>query len=237
MSAVRLARAATGRARDREVRRLLPRPRRPAARLPPDPAWPPSASPTRRGSRPARWRIRWWRRTTTSPRWRRCSPPAATRSPPCWSSRWPATWAWCRRRRGFSRGCAPSPGAQGALLVFDEVMTGWRVHPAGAQVLYDITAGPHLPGQGDRRRAAGRRVRRLARELMEQIAPAGPVYQAGTLSGNPLAMAAGLATLEVLSRPGVWERAERWAADARWRSFARPHPPVWPSRSSGSAPC
>ena len=49
---------------------------------------------------------------------------------------------------------------------------------------------------------------------MEQIAPAGPVYQAGTLSGNPLAMAAGLATLDVLARPGTWERAERWAARA-----------------------
>ena len=49
---------------------------------------------------------------------------------------------------------------------------------------------------------------------MEQVAPAGPVYQAGTLSGNPLAMAAGLATLDVLARPGIWERAERWAARA-----------------------
>ncbi len=49
---------------------------------------------------------------------------------------------------------------------------------------------------------------------MELIAPAGPVYQAGTLSGNPLAMAAGLATLEVLSRPGMWERAAQWAEDA-----------------------
>ena len=52
------------------------------------------------------------------------------------------------------------------------------------------------------------------RALMEQVAPAGPVYQAGTLSGNPLAMAAGLATLDVLARPGTWERAERWAARA-----------------------
>jgi glutamate-1-semialdehyde 2,1-aminomutase len=49
---------------------------------------------------------------------------------------------------------------------------------------------------------------------MERIAPAGPVYQAGTLSGNPVAMAAGLATLDILSRPGVWDRAERWAVRA-----------------------
>jgi glutamate-1-semialdehyde 2,1-aminomutase len=53
-----------------------------------------------------------------------------------------------------------------------------------------------------------------SRELMALLAPAGPVYQAGTLSGNPLAMAAGLATLDVLSRPGVWERAARWAEAA-----------------------
>jgi glutamate-1-semialdehyde 2,1-aminomutase len=53
-----------------------------------------------------------------------------------------------------------------------------------------------------------------SRELMELIAPAGPVYQAGTLSGNPVAMAAGLATLEVLARPGVWQRAADWADSA-----------------------
>jgi glutamate-1-semialdehyde 2,1-aminomutase len=52
------------------------------------------------------------------------------------------------------------------------------------------------------------------RDLMEQVAPAGPVYQAGTLSGNPVAMAAGLATLDLLARPGMWERAERWAEQA-----------------------
>jgi glutamate-1-semialdehyde 2,1-aminomutase len=52
------------------------------------------------------------------------------------------------------------------------------------------------------------------RDLMELIAPSGPVYQAGTLSGNPLAMAAGLATLDVLARPGVWQRAADWAAQA-----------------------
>jgi glutamate-1-semialdehyde 2,1-aminomutase len=101
----------------------------------------------------------------------------------------------------------------GALLVFDEVMTGWRVHPVGAQALYgitpDLTILGKVVGGGLPAAAYGG-----ARALMEQIAPAGPVYQAGTLSGNPVAMAAGVATLDVLARPGMWERAERWAACA-----------------------
>jgi glutamate-1-semialdehyde 2,1-aminomutase len=101
----------------------------------------------------------------------------------------------------------------GALLVFDEVMTGWRVHPVGAQILYavepDLTILGKVVGGGLPAAAYGG-----GRALMEQVAPAGPVYQAGTLSGNPLAMAAGLATLAVLSRPGVWARAERWASRA-----------------------
>jgi glutamate-1-semialdehyde 2,1-aminomutase len=98
----------------------------------------------------------------------------------------------------------------GSLLVFDEVMTGWRVHPRGAQVLYgiepDLTCLGKVVGGGLPAAAYGGR-----RDLMEQIAPSGPIYQAGTLSGNPLAMAAGLATLDVLARDGVWDRAEQWA--------------------------
>jgi len=97
--------------------------------------------------------------------------------------------------------------------VFDEVMTGWRVHPAGAQALYQVTPDLTILGK-----VVGGGLPAAAyggpRALMEQIAPSGPVYQAGTLSGNPVAMAAGLATLDVLSRPGVWARAERWAARA-----------------------
>ncbi len=111
---------------------------------------------------------------------------------------------------GFLEGLRTLTRRAGALLVFDEVMTGWRVHPVGAQVLYgvlpDITILGKVVGGGLPAAAYGG-----SRALMEQIAPAGPVYQAGTLSGNPLAMAAGLATLDVLARPGVWERAERWA--------------------------
>jgi glutamate-1-semialdehyde 2,1-aminomutase len=114
---------------------------------------------------------------------------------------------------GFLEGLRTLTQRHGALLVFDEVMTGWRVHPQGAQVLYgiepDLTCLGKVIGGGLPAAAFGG-----SRELMEYIAPAGPVYQAGTLSGNPLAMAAGLATLEVLSRPGVWQRAEEWAGRA-----------------------
>jgi glutamate-1-semialdehyde 2,1-aminomutase len=114
---------------------------------------------------------------------------------------------------GFLEGLRAVTRRFGSLLVFDEVMTGWRVHRAGAQVRYgvtpDLTILGKVVGGGLPAAAYGG-----PRALMEQIAPAGPVYQAGTLSGNPLAMAAGLATLDVLSRPGVWERAEQWAAGA-----------------------
>ena len=114
---------------------------------------------------------------------------------------------------GFLEGLRAITRRAGALLVFDEVMTGWRVHPVGAQVLYgvqpDLTILGKVVGGGLPAAAYGG-----PRALMEQVAPAGPVYQAGTLSGNPLAMAAGLATLDVLARPGTWDRAERWAARA-----------------------
>jgi glutamate-1-semialdehyde 2,1-aminomutase len=99
----------------------------------------------------------------------------------------------------------------GALLIFDEVMTGFRVAFGGAQARYgvkpDITCLGKVIGGGLPAAAYGGR-----REIMELIAPAGPVYQAGTLSGNPLAMAAGAATLQAIGRPGVYERLERTTA-------------------------
>ncbi len=114
---------------------------------------------------------------------------------------------------GFLEGLRYITRNHGTLLIFDEVMTGWRVHPSGAQVLYgiepDLTCLGKVVGGGLPAAAFGGR-----REHMELIAPAGPVYQAGTLSGNPLAMAAGLTTLDVLSRPGTWERAAEWASRA-----------------------
>lgn len=114
---------------------------------------------------------------------------------------------------GFLAGLRAIADRHGALLVFDEVMTGWRVHHAGAQVLYDVmpdlTCLGKVIGGGLPAAAYGGR-----RELMEHVAPAGPMYQAGTLSGNPLAMAAGLATLELLAASDAWERAEAFAAQA-----------------------
>ena len=89
----------------------------------------------------------------------------------------------------------------GAILIFDEVMTGFRVAAGGAQALYgvrpDLTTLGKIIGGGMPVGAFGGR-----REIMERLAPLGPVYQAGTLSGNPVAMAAGLATLDAISRPG-----------------------------------
>ena len=100
----------------------------------------------------------------------------------------------------------------GALLIFDEVMTGFRVALGGAQELYgirpDLTILSKILGAGFPVGAYGGRV-----DLMRQIAPEGPVYQAGTLSGNPVAMAAGAAQLDELGRPGVYGRLE--AAGAR----------------------
>ena len=98
-----------------------------------------------------------------------------------------------------------------ALLIFDEVMTGFRVHPGGAQALYDIhpdltTLGKVIGGGLPVGAYGGRR------DIMELVAPGGPVYQAGTLSGNPLAMTAGIATLNILKEPGTWSRLEERAA-------------------------
>src|ERR1700679_4316601 len=93
----------------------------------------------------------------------------------------------------------------GALLIFDEVMTGFRVALGGAQALYgvrpDLTTLGKIIGGGMPVGAFGGR-----RDIMERLAPLGPVYQAGTLSGNPVAMTAGLKTLELLSIPGFHER-------------------------------
>ncbi|HET6798054.1 MAG TPA: glutamate-1-semialdehyde 2,1-aminomutase [Gemmatimonadales bacterium] len=114
---------------------------------------------------------------------------------------------------GFLAGLRATTHRHGALLVFDEVMTGWRVHPQGAQVLYgvepDVTCLGKVVGGGFPAAAYGGR-----RDLMELVAPSGPVYQAGTLSGNPVAMAAGLVTLEVLARTEVWQQASSWAEQA-----------------------
>ena len=111
---------------------------------------------------------------------------------------------------GFLQGLREATAAHGALLIFDEVITGFRVAYGGAQALYgvrpDLTCLGKIIGGGLPVGAYGGR-----RDLMEKVAPLGPVYQAGTLSGNPLAVAAGLATLRALREPDVYPRLERLA--------------------------
>jgi glutamate-1-semialdehyde 2,1-aminomutase len=108
---------------------------------------------------------------------------------------------------GFLEGLRDITKQYGSLLIFDEVMTGFRVHPGGAQTLYDIqpdltTLGKVIGGGLPVGAYGGRK------DIMEHIAPAGSVYQAGTLSGNPLAMTAGIETLKALKQPGVWKKME-----------------------------
>jgi glutamate-1-semialdehyde 2,1-aminomutase len=108
---------------------------------------------------------------------------------------------------GFLEGLRGITEREGALLIFDEVMTGFRVHSGGAQALYnvkpDLTTLGKVIGGGLPVGAYGGR-----REIMQMVAPAGPMYQAGTLAGNPLAMSAGLATLELIQDEKVWEDME-----------------------------
>ena len=108
-------------------------------------------------------------------------------------------------RPGFLQTLRELCTRNGALLVFDEVMTGFRVAVGGAQSLYaitpDLTTLGKVIGGGMPVGAYGGR-----RDLMEQVAPAGPIYQAGTLSGNPVAMAAGMAMLDLVREPGFHQR-------------------------------
>lgn len=108
---------------------------------------------------------------------------------------------------GFLTGLRELTQQYGALLIFDEVMTGFRVAFGGAQLLYnvepDLTCLGKIIGGGLPVGAYGGK-----KEIMEQIAPSGPVYQAGTLSGNPLAMTAGLTTLQLLKDPSVYQELE-----------------------------
>ena len=112
---------------------------------------------------------------------------------------------------GFLEGLRRLTADNGALLIFDEVITGFRVAWGGAQTLYgvtpDLTCLGKIIGGGLPVGAYGGR-----REIMELVAPLGPMYQAGTLSGNPLAVTAGLTTLAALQQPGVYDQLETLAA-------------------------
>ena len=109
---------------------------------------------------------------------------------------------------GFLAGLRELTTANGALLVFDEVMTGFRISYGGAQARFgitpDLTTMGKVIGGGLPVGAYGGR-----KEIMQMVAPAGPMYQAGTLSGNPLAMTAGIKTLELLGKPGSYEYLDR----------------------------
>jgi glutamate-1-semialdehyde 2,1-aminomutase len=115
---------------------------------------------------------------------------------------------------GYLEGLRGITADYGAVLIFDEVMTGFRLARGGAQERYgvtpDMTTLGKIIGGGLPVGAYGGR-----REIMDQVAPSGPIYQAGTLSGNPLAMAAGLASLRAAVRPGFYDRLEELGG--RWR--------------------
>ncbi len=111
---------------------------------------------------------------------------------------------------GFLEGLRKLTHEYGAVLIFDEVMTGFRVHKGGAQTLYgiqpDLTTLGKVIGGGLPVGAYGGK-----KEIMQLVAPLGPMYQAGTLSGNPLAMSAGLAALDLIRSEEVWRELEQTA--------------------------
>jgi glutamate-1-semialdehyde 2,1-aminomutase len=108
---------------------------------------------------------------------------------------------------GFLEGLRVITEREGAVLIFDEVMTGFRVHKGGAQTLYntkpDLTTLGKVIGGGLPVGAYGGK-----KEIMQMVAPAGPMYQAGTLAGNPLAMSAGITTLDLIRDDRVWQEME-----------------------------
>ena len=133
---------------------------------------------------------------------------------------------------GFLEKLRDITSREGALLIFDEVVTGYRVGYGGAQGLYgvtpDVTILGKIIGGGMPVGAYG-----AAKEIMDTVSPVGPMYQAGTLSGNPVAMAAGTRTLELLREPGVYDGLEATAArlaDGLREAFADAEVPLTVNR-------
>jgi glutamate-1-semialdehyde 2,1-aminomutase len=122
------------------------------------------------------------------------------------------------------------------LLVFDEVMTGFRIAYGGAQekfgVTPDLTTLGKVIGGGLPVGAYGGR-----KDIMSMVAPAGPMYQAGTLSGNPLAMTAGIKTLELLQRPGTYEQLDKITKSYQTDCCKLPRKQVTKSTVGKSARC
>jgi glutamate-1-semialdehyde 2,1-aminomutase len=137
-------------------------------------------------------------------------------------------------REGFLPALRDLTRRHGALLIFDEVITGFRLGLGGAQGVYgiepDLTCLGKIVGGGLPVGAYGGRA-----DVMDHVAPSGPVYQAGTLSGNPLAMAAGVATIDLLERPGVYPRLEaltRRLCDGLERAATAANAPVTVNRAA-----
>jgi len=135
-------------------------------------------------------------------------------------------------RKGFLEGLRSLCDQEGIVLIFDEVMSGFRVAYGGAQELYgitpDLTTLGKIIGGGLPVGAFGGK-----RQIMELLSPSGSVYQAGTLSGNPLAMSAGIATLEILQDKGFYQRLEEksaMVADAISRAAADAGYPIYSTR-------
>jgi glutamate-1-semialdehyde 2,1-aminomutase len=141
-------------------------------------------------------------------------------------------------KEGFLEGLREVTEKYGALLIFDEVMTGFRVAYGGAQELYnikpDLTTLGKIIGGGLPVGAYGGR-----KDIMEQVAPAGPIYQAGTLSGNPLAMAAGREMLLALKERNTYEKLERMSAELAQdlQSLAKEHSVETTFKRVGSMSC
>lgn len=137
----------------------------------------------------------------------------------------PANMGLIPLKPGFLEKLRKLTHESGALLILDEVISGFRVAHGGAQELYgiqaDLTTLGKIIGGGLPVGAFGGRA-----DIMDMLAPNGPVYQAGTLSGNPLAMAAGIATLEELSKSGTYEKLERLTAMlcGEWQKIVQGHP-------------